>query len=113
MENTPKTPPDEELSNVTTSFGISLAIASVVSALLVVAKEESPRLMRTMKSATGHHWSTHSVLALGIFLVVGVVLTRMNGGRGLQISPGRLVQTIICAILIGSFIIVGYYLFWD
>jgi len=104
---------NDGLSNYTTSFGIALAVASVASALLVVAKEKSPALMAAMKSATGHHWPTHSLFALAIFLVVGFALTRVNGGQGVRMTPCALVKTVVGGVVLGSVIIAGFYLFVD
>jgi hypothetical protein len=104
---------NEELSGATSSFGISLAVAGVANALLVVAKERSPRLMAAMKSATGHQWATHSALVLMIFLVLGAALARANGGRGVRIGGRGLIKTAVGGIAIGSFIIGGYYLISD
>ena len=113
MAKSLETSSEERLSNVISSFGISLAVASVVSALLVVAKEKSPAVMASMKSATGHHWSTHSAVAVVIFLAGGGLLTRLNGGRGVTISPARLIVTIVCGIALGVLLIGGYYLVGD
>jgi len=66
-----------------------------------------------MKSATGHHWSTHSLFALAIFLVVGFALTRVNGGQGVRLTAGGLVKMLVAGIAIGSAIIGGFYLFVD
>jgi len=113
MDTAIKNSENDGLSNATVSFGISLAVASVASALLVVAKEKSPALMAFMKSTTGHHWSAHSLFALLIFLVVGFALTRVNGGQGVRMTPSALVKTVVGGIVIGSVIIGGFYLFVD
>ena len=104
---------DDELANATVSFGISTAITSVISALLVVLKEKVPAIMASMKSATGHHWATHSLFALVLFLTVGLGLTRVNGGQGLKMTSGRLLQVIVSGVVIGGSIIGGFYLFMD
>jgi hypothetical protein len=113
MENAIKNPGEDGVSNFTVSFGISLAVASVASALLVVAKERDRALMASMKSATGHHWSTHSLFALALFLVVGFALSRLNGGQGVRMTAGALVKTVVGGIVVGSLIIGGYYLLLD
>ncbi len=102
---------EEELSNFAVSFGISLAVTSIASALLVVAKERSPTtVLAAMKSATGHHWATHSLCALLLFLAIGFTLTRTNGGRGPRIATACLVQVVVGGIAVGSLVIGGYYL---
>jgi hypothetical protein len=113
MDNASKSSGEDDLSNYTVSFGISLAVASVASAFLVVAKEKDRALMASMNAATGHHWSTHGLFALVLFLVVGFALSRVNGGRGVRMTPRCLVNTVVGGVVIGCLIIGGYYLFLD
>jgi len=113
MDHPLELPNEEYLSNATVSFGVSLAVTSLASALLVIAKEKSPGLMAAMKSATGHHWATHSLFALVLFLVLGLALTRANGGQGMRMTAAGLIKTIVCGIVLGSAIIAGFYVFID
>jgi len=102
----------DPLANATVAFGLSLAITSVASALLVIAKEKGPpAVMAAMKSATGHHWATHSLVALVLFLALGFLLMRSNGGRGVRLGPGSLVKTLVLGVIIGAALIGGFYLF--
>jgi hypothetical protein len=56
---------DARIWKLTKGFGLSLAITSVLSALLVVAKELGQQsVMAWMKKLTGQHWVTHTLLAL-------------------------------------------------
>ena len=88
------------------SFGVALVITSLFSALLVVVKELSDKtVMPLMKAATGHHWITHTVIDVILFVALGFLLTKV------QVSPERLTQMIVGATLIGSLIITGFYLF--
>jgi hypothetical protein len=109
--NTPnQTPPDAGLSKSTTAFGVSLAVTSVASALLVVAKELSPNLvMPLMKRLTGHHWVTHSLVALILFVVLGGAFSMANGGRGMRMSPRRLIAALAGGVIVGAMIIAGFY----
>ena len=50
------------LSKHTVSFGLALAIASVVNGVLVIAKEKSPAVQAAMQKLTGSHWVTHVVI---------------------------------------------------
>jgi membrane-bound metal-dependent hydrolase YbcI (DUF457 family) len=109
MDNPVELPNDSYLPNATVSFGLSLAVTSVGSALLVIAKERAPGLMSAMQSATGHHWITHSLFALGVFLILGFGFTRANGGRGIRMTAAGLVKTITAGIVVGSVIIAGFY----
>jgi hypothetical protein len=101
----------ETLSKYTVSFGISLAITSVVNALLVIAKETHPTtVMDWMKQATGHQWATHSLLSLMLFFALGLVLAR---GQGPKMTAASLIKIIVTGVAIGGLTILGFYLFLD
>ncbi len=101
------------VSKQTSAFGVSLAIASVLNAILVVAKEKSPSVMTGMAKLMGHHWITHSTIIIVLFFGIGTVLTRSNGGRGLSLSANRLISIVLSGVLLAALIIVGFYLFED
>jgi uncharacterized membrane protein len=106
MENT-------RLSKHTVSFGMALALASVVNGLLVVAKEKSPAVLAGMRRLTGHHWITHSVLVLGLFALGGWVFARAGGGRGIKLTASRLIGILAAGVATGGLIILGFYLIGD
>jgi hypothetical protein len=104
---------DSGISKHTKSFGLSLALASVVNGLLVVAKEKSPAVMAGMQKLTGHHWVTHAAVVLAVFGVFGWVFGMGNGGRGPKMTAGRLIGTVVSGVLAGGVIIMGFYLIGD
>jgi hypothetical protein len=107
MDNTANLDHLEALSRYTVSFGISLAVTSVVNALLVVAKEtHDTTVMAWMNDATGHNWATQSLLSLIPFFVLGLMLARC---RGLKMAAASLVKIIVAGVAIGGLIILGFY----
>jgi hypothetical protein len=93
------------------SFGLSFAVTSLFSALLVVLKETSQQtVLAWMKAVTPHHWITHTLLALILFVVLGLVLAKANNGQGIKISPDKLNNLIVGAFVISGIIIAGFYL---
>jgi hypothetical protein len=106
MENT-------SVSKYTISFGLSLALASVINALLVVAKEKSPAVMAGLQKLTGHHWVSHSVIILVLFAVFGWSFARANGGQGIQITVNNLIRTLVSGVVIGGLVIMAFYLVGD
>jgi len=90
-----------------TAFGISYAITSIFSALLVVLKETSPAVHDGLAAITGHHWVTHGLLNVIIFVVLGMILSR--SGRP-QMSAGSLVNTIVGSTIVSGLIIAGFFL---
>ena len=103
----------ETLNKNTESFGASLAVTSVVSALLVVIKESSASVLNLMKNLTGHHWATHGLFILIVFVALGFYFGKANHGQGLKLPPERLTAFIIGAVVISGLIIAGFYLFAD
>ena len=106
MENT-------RVSKYTISFGLSLAVASVMNGLLVVAKEKIPAVLNGMQKLTGHHWVSHAVIVLGLFAICGWLFARANGGQGIKLTTGRLLGTVVVGVATGGMIIVGFYLIGD
>ncbi len=92
-----------------TGYGLSFAITSVLSALLVVLKEmKEDSVLAAMKAITGHHWVTHGILDVILFVVIGMALAK--GGKGMTMQTDTLVQTVVGAVVVSGLIIVGFYL---
>ena len=100
-------------SKYTISFGLSLAICSVINALMVVAKEKSPAVMAGMQKITGHHWITHSAIILILFVLFGLLFARAGSAQGLRMSVNRLIGTIMAGVVTAGVIIMGFYLIGD
>ena len=103
MENT-------GVSKYTISFGLSLALASVLNAVLVVAKEKIPTVMAGLQSLTGHHWVSHGVVILVLFAAFGWIFAQAKGGRGIGITVNRLIGLLVSGVVTGGVIILGFYL---
>lgn len=98
-----------EIGRYTASFGLSLGITSVLSALLVVIKESNEEtVLAWMKAATGHHWVTHGILDVVIFLVLGFALAGI--AAPLRARPMLVAALGIGGVVLGALIVVGFYL---
>jgi hypothetical protein len=104
---------NNSLSHRTYSFGWALAICSVLNALLVVAKEKSPKLQSMLQSLAGHHWIAHSVIIVFLFALLGWLFGAVAKSRGPNLSVNSLIKTIFAGVAAGVAIIVGFYLFAD
>mgnify|MGYP001159220547 CR=1 FL=1 len=90
------------------AFAISAGVTSVVSALLVVIKETNEHtVLAWMKAATGHHWVTHGIIDLILFVLIGFLAARYVGN--LEDRPGLAVATLIGGVATGGLIIVGFF----
>lgn len=100
-----------EIGKYTKSFGLSFAITSVISALLVILKESNEdSVLAWMKAATGHHWATHGILAIILFAAIGWAFSRPNNGEGLKISTNALIGSIVASVLVSGLLIAGFYI---
>ncbi len=96
----------ETVRDKTAGFGVSYAITSILSALLVVLKESSEGVHDGLTAVTGHHWVTHGLLDVIVFLVLGFVLA----GRGLHMTSQALLGTIVGSTVLSGLIIAGYFI---
>ena len=90
-----------------TAFGMSYAITNIFSALLMVLKESSEAVHNFLTAITGHHWVTHGVFNLVVFVVLGIMLSR--SGRA-QMSAGSLINMIVGSTIVSGLIIAGFFL---
>ena len=100
---------NNEIGKYTWSFGVSVIVTSIFSALLVVVKESTPALLGWMKSL-GHHWAIHGVMNIIVFLVVGFAVANMSQGDGSIRTAKNLITGLAAAVLACTVIIAGFYL---
>lgn len=99
---------DSGIGKYGVSFALAFAVTSLLSAVLVVAKERNQdTLLAWMKAATGHHWITHGILDLLIFVVLGLVLARI--GLGARLSGNALSAIVSASVLVSGLIIAGFF----
>ena len=102
---------NSEIGKYGRSFGVSFAITCLFSVLLLIIKETNPKtVMVWMKAATSHHWITHTLLDVIVFVVLGVIFAKANNGQGIEIEPGKLNGFIVGAFIISGVLIAGFYL---
>ena len=96
----------EAIGAKVTGYGISYAITAILSALLVILKESNEGVHSFLVAITGHHWVTHGLLDVVLFVVLGALLAR----RDINLSGNSLVTLVVGATVIGDLIISGYFL---
>ena len=102
---------NSDIGKYTMSFGLSFAITSVISALLVILKESSEEgVLAWMAAVTGHHWVTHGLINLILFVVLGWALSRPNEGHGVKMTANSLVSFIVGAVILSEVLIAGFYI---
>jgi hypothetical protein len=94
------------LSKMTVGFGLSTAVVSIASALLVILKETSPPLKAWMTALTSHHWVTHSLFVIIGFILLGFAFSQTNWQH--KIDGYQLSNYLIGAIIISCMLIYGF-----
>jgi hypothetical protein len=80
----------------------------VFNTLLAWVKDSSPALNSFMAHLTGHHWTTHSIFDLVVFVGLGFVF--MNTGTAARMGGMTLVGTVIGAVIVGGVGLLGWFL---
>ena len=96
------------LNRLTAGFGLSVALMSILNTLLVIVKDTNPPIKDAMKAATGHHWITHGIIVIVLFIVLGYVFSIMVKGE--DWTPIRIGKYIAYSIILSVAALVGFYL---
>ena len=80
------------------AFGAAAAVVIVFNTLLAWIKDLSGPLNSFMARLTGHHWITHGLVDLVLFLVIGFALR----ARRARFDGDRLVTGVLVASIIGG-----------
>lgn len=76
-------PAERTMEATAAAFGLSAAITVLFNVVLAFVKDSYPPLNSFMASLTGHHWRTHGLADVILFLVLGWFFTTrgVQGGR--------------------------------
>lgn len=85
------------LDRVSAAFALSAAVTVVFNTLLAWVKDAYEPLNTFMAHLLGHHWTTHGVADVLLFVVLGFVF--LNLGTAQRMSPNRLVGTLVGAVI--------------
>jgi hypothetical protein len=69
----------EHLSHTAIAYGIGASVAVLFNTLLAWVKDSFEPLNTAMAKLTGHHWTTHGLAVVLVFLLVGFALSRKDG----------------------------------
>jgi uncharacterized membrane protein YdcZ (DUF606 family) len=102
-----KRPENQARDKYSVGFGVSFLITSIFNGLLVVAKESYAPLKAWMKSLSGHHWITHGIVVIVLFIVLGYILSK--AGLEKKIEADKTSWLVIAGTVLGGMIIVGFF----
>jgi hypothetical protein len=89
-----------QLDRVSAAYALSAAVTVIFNTLLAWVKDAYDPLNTFMAHLMGHHWTTHGVADVLLFIVLGFVFMRL--GTAERIAPARL-----AAVLVGAVIVAG------
>ena len=92
----------------TIGFGLSAALTSILNTALVVFKELTPPFKKAMADAMGHHWTTHGVIVIGIFLLLGFVFSGIVKPESW--GADKLGMTILWSVILAGGALAAFYL---
>lgn len=95
------------LSKMTVGFGLSTAVVSVVTSLLLIFKETTPPFKAWMAALTSHHWVTHSLFIVLSFIALGYAFSQTNLQE--KIDGDKLSNYIISAVILSCMLTYGFY----
>jgi len=96
------------IEKTTTGFCLSAAVMSILNTLLVIIKELMPPFKAGMAKAMGHHWTTHGVAVLGLFVVLGFVLA--STVKTESWSTDKLGKAIVWSVILSCIALALFYL---
>lgn len=98
---------NQALDKLSVGFGVSFLIASIFNGLLIIAKEKYAPLKDWMKSLSGHHWITHGIFVIALFIVLGYFLSKTDLEK--KIDADKTSGLVIAGTVLGGLIIVGFF----
>ena len=91
---------ETKLGPASAAFVLAAAITVVFNTVLAWVKDAYEPLNNFMKSVAGHHWTTHGLADIILFLGLGLIF--LKTGSAEKIDPNRLVSILIWSVVAAS-----------
>jgi hypothetical protein len=98
----------QKLDPASAAFALSASVTFIFNTLLAWVKDSVPALNSFMASLTGHHWTTHSIFDLIVFVGLGFVF--MKTGTAERMNGATLVNIVIGSAIAGGLGLLGWFL---
>jgi ABC-type Fe3+-siderophore transport system permease subunit len=98
---------NQALDNLSVGFAVSFLVASICNGLLIVAKENYAPLKNWMKSLSGHHWITHGIFVIVLFIALGYIFSKTDMDK--KIDADKTSGLVIAGTVLGGLIIIGFF----
>jgi hypothetical protein len=100
-------PSEARVERTAIGFGLSAAITCVFNTLLAWIKDAYEPLNTFMASLTGHHWTTHGIVDVLLFIALGFVLT--NSGVPDRIGTAGTTKALVAGVLVAGVGLLGWF----
>lgn len=101
---------NEKLDNLSIAFGLSTIITLLFNTVLAWVKDSYKPLEHFMAAVGGHHWITHGIFDVLLFVLSGIILYRINSLE--KFKGDGLVKIVIVSALVSSLGLVGWFFFF-
>jgi len=98
-----------KLGPASAAFALSASATFIFNTLLAWVKDSVPALNTFMASLTGHHWTTHSIFDLIVFVGLGFIF--MKTGTAQRMDGMTLVRVVIGSAIISGLGLLGWFFF--
>jgi len=95
------------LSHTASAYAIAAAVAILFNTLLAWMKDSYESLNTAMAHTLGHHWTTHGVAVVLVFLIVGFLLSRREGDG---LSGNAAIYTLVVSVVLAGLGLFGWFL---
>jgi hypothetical protein len=99
---------ETKLGQRSAAFVLAAAITVVFNTALALAKDAYEPLNTFMKAVSGHHWTTHGLADVILFIGLGLLFLKTNVAE--KINPNRLVSILVWAVVAASLGLFAWYL---
>jgi hypothetical protein len=96
------------LSQASSAFGLAAAVTVIFNTLLAWVKDAYDPLNTAMADLTGHHWITHGLVDVAVFVVLGFVF--MSTGLAERMKSDALVLRLTGAVIIAGLGLAAWFL---
>lgn len=97
------------VNQLTISYIISYVITAIFSSVLTIVKDLNAPLKDWMKSLTTHHWITHGIFVVVLFLLLALLFNQQKVGK--KLTADQLSNWVIWGTILSGLILVGFYFF--
>ncbi len=95
------------LDRVTAAYALSAAVTVIFNTLLAWIKDAYDPLNTFMARLSGHHWTTHGIVDVLVFIVLGYIF--MSRGTAARMAPKRLVAILVGSVVVAALGLAGWF----